>query len=94
MFCGATRLIGSYYTGAFREIDGMKPRVHRGNAFCGEGAMHLSNPFALLDDSRWGRTKMQTLDNGKKFGWTTEEFPYICMAYRYKIANVCPFILA
>jgi hypothetical protein len=71
--------------GPFREIDGVNPQIHRGNAFCGSGSMYLHNSFALLDNSHnWGRTDMRRVFDGDsaQWGYKTDEFPYICMAYR------------
>lgn len=75
------------YQGGFVEQDGVKPKVQRGNAFCGSKSLHFSNTFGSLDNSnRWGRSDMLGIHCDKwycpQWGWTTDEFPWICMAYR------------
>ena len=72
-------------SGAFREIDGVKPRTHRGNAFCGAGALYLTNSFSLLDNThKWAElNRLTDADDNVQHGWNTDEFPYLCMAYRF-----------
>jgi hypothetical protein len=75
------------YQGGFVDQDGAKPKVQRGNAFCGSRSLHFSNTFGRLDNSDlWGRSDMKGVNcEGwycPQWGWTTDEFPWICMAYR------------
>lgn len=78
-------------------IDGVNPNVQRHNAFCGQSALYLPNSVGLLDDSsRWGRIDMHRLvhvdesgNSHKRFGWKTDEFPYMYMAYRCDVFIFC-----
>ena len=79
--------------GPFRRIDGVDPSISRDTAFCGKGSLYMHNTFGLLDtSSRWGRTDLRVCPlsdatcNGP-YGWTTDEFSHICMAYRWVLCR-------
>ena len=79
--------------GPFRRIDGVDPSISRETAFCGKGSLYMHNTFGLLDtSSRWGRTDLRVCPlsdatcNGP-YGWTTDEFSHICMAYRWVLCR-------
>ena len=74
------------YQGGFVDQDGVEPKVQRGNAFCGSKSLHFSNTFGRLDSNRWGRSNMEGITCDEwycpQWGWSTDDFPWICMAYR------------
>ena len=84
------------FTASSQSRDGVTPKIVKGNAFCGEGALYMHNAWGMIRNYwRQDGGKDEAYEGAGKgtlpFG--TQSFPFMCMAYRIPKTTKLSFLL-
>lgn len=75
------------YTNGWSEIEGVKPVIVEGDAFCGKKSLYVPNGYSRLRTEYYG----ELWDGDKDLNnnpTSLSKFPYMCMAYKIPAASV------
>jgi hypothetical protein len=92
------------FTASSESREGVTPKIVKGNAFCGEGALYMNNAWGQIRNA-WRRDEGKDSAHGQigtdsssaappgilPFG--TNTFPFMCMAYRIPPTTKLAFLL-